>query len=161
MLDKLSDPDLDPPGAEPGLVNLCNEIRSIVVQEALIIGEVFPHPSTVIQVFLQRIFLQSIEGRLESVMQLGEQNSSLSYLRLLQSSRSQLAALVEDLKAVNYKGIYGVESLSSISATLDQNLDDLFVPYLENSRYIEREVKSLQELYSSLLYKFNGFHVSC
>ena len=92
-------------------------------------------------------------------MQRAEQNSSLSYLRLLQSSRNALSTLVDDLKAVNYKGIVGVESLSSISATLDQNLDDLFVPYLENSRYIEREVKSLQELYSSLLYKYNGFHV--
>lgn len=93
-------------------------------------------------------------------MQRAEQHSSLSYLRLLQSSRSALSALVDDLKAVNYKGILGVESLGAISATLDQNLDDLFVPYLENSRYIEREVKSLQELYSSLLYKYNGFHVS-
>jgi len=92
-------------------------------------------------------------------MQRAEQNSSLSYLRLLQSSRNALSTLVDDLKAVNYKGIVGVESLSSISATLDQNLDDLFVPYLENSRYVEREVKSLQELYSSLLYKYNGFHV--
>src|SRR5271154_3281441 len=92
-------------------------------------------------------------------MQRAEQNSSLTYLRLLQSSRSALSTLVDDLKAVNYKGILGVESLSSISATLDQNLDDLFVPYLENSRYIGREVKSLQELYSSLLYKFNGYHV--
>ena len=92
-------------------------------------------------------------------MELAEQNSTLSYLRLLQSSRSALSTLVEDLKAINYKGIQGVESIGSISATLDQNSDDLFVPYLENSRYIEREVKSLQELYSSLLYKFNGFHV--
>jgi hypothetical protein len=92
-------------------------------------------------------------------MQVGEQNSSLSYLRLLQSSRSALSTLVDDLKAINYKGIQGMESVGSISATLDQNLDDLFVPYLENSRYIDREVKSLQELYSSLLYKFNGFHV--
>lgn len=92
-------------------------------------------------------------------MQLAEQNSSLSYLRLLQSSRSALSNLVDDLKNINYKGIQGVESLSSIAATLDQNFDDLFVPYLEKSRYIEREVKSLQELYSSLLYKYNGFHV--
>ena len=93
-------------------------------------------------------------------MQLSEQHSSLSYLRLLKSSRSALSNLVDDLKAVDYKGIQGVEPLSSIAGTLDQNLDDLFVPYLENSRYIEREVKSLQELYSSLLYKFNRFHVS-
>jgi hypothetical protein len=51
---------MDPPAAEPGLVGLCNEIRSIVENEASIIGEVFPHPSTVVQVFLQRIFLQSV-----------------------------------------------------------------------------------------------------
>jgi exocyst complex component 5 len=92
-------------------------------------------------------------------MELAEHNSSLSYLRLLQSSRTALSTLVEDLKAINYKGIQGVEMIGSIAATLDQNLDDLFIPYLENSRYIDREVKSLQELYSSLLYKYNGFHV--
>jgi exocyst complex component 5 len=92
-------------------------------------------------------------------MQLADENSSLSYLRLLQSSRTALLSLVDDLKAINYKGIHGVDSIGSIAAILDQTLEDLFVPYLENSRYIDREVKSLQELYSSLLYKFNGFHV--
>jgi exocyst complex component 5 len=92
-------------------------------------------------------------------MQQAEKDSTLSYLRLLQSSRSALSALVDDLKAINYKGVNGVEQIGSISATLDQNLDDLFVPNLENGRYIERELKSLQELYSSFLYKFNGFHV--
>jgi exocyst complex component 5 len=92
-------------------------------------------------------------------MQLGDRNSSLAYLRLLQSSRGTLATLVDDLKGINYKGVQGVETVGSISATLDQSLEDLFVPYLENGRYIEREVKSLHELYGSFLYKFNGFHV--
>lgn len=59
-LEKLSDPDAEPPGPEPGLVNVCKEIHSIVKEEAGIIGEVFPHPSTVVQVFLQRIFQQSV-----------------------------------------------------------------------------------------------------
>ena len=59
-LEKLSDPDVDPQGPEPGLVNLIKEIRAVVNQEASIIGDVFPHPSTVIQVFLQRIFMQSV-----------------------------------------------------------------------------------------------------
>ena len=59
-LEKLSDPDADPPGAEPGLLNQCDEVRTIVKQEASIIGDIFPHPSTVIQVFLQRIFQQSV-----------------------------------------------------------------------------------------------------
>src|SRR5271169_5787138 len=59
-LENLSDPDADPPGAEPSLLNQCDEIRTIVMQEASIIGDVFPHPSTVVQVFLQRIFQQSV-----------------------------------------------------------------------------------------------------
>jgi hypothetical protein len=59
-LEKLSDPDAESPGSEPGLVGLCDEIRSIIVQEGTIIGEVFPHPSTVVQVFLTRIFMQSV-----------------------------------------------------------------------------------------------------
>jgi hypothetical protein len=59
-LEKLSDPDAEPPGPEPGLVGSCDEIRSIVKEEAGIIGEVFPYPSTVVQVFLQRIFQQSV-----------------------------------------------------------------------------------------------------
>jgi len=59
-LEKLSDPDADLPGAEPGLLNQCDEIRSIMKGEASIIGEVFPHPGAVVQVFLQRIFQQSV-----------------------------------------------------------------------------------------------------
>jgi len=59
-LEKLSDPDAEPLGPEPGLVNLCDEIRAIVKDEEAIIGDVFPHPSNVIQVFLQRIFQQSV-----------------------------------------------------------------------------------------------------
>jgi hypothetical protein len=47
---------------------------------------------------------------------------------------------------------------SQISSVLDQQLDDLFVPYMVGSSYIEREKKSLEELYSSLLFKFTMFH---
>jgi hypothetical protein len=59
-LEKLSDPDAEPLGPEPSLLNLCDEILAIVQDEGAIIGDVFPHPSTVIQVFLQRIFQQSV-----------------------------------------------------------------------------------------------------
>jgi len=61
-LEKLPDPDAEPLGPEPGLANLCDEIRAIVKDEEAIIGDVFPYPSTVIQVFLQRIFQQSVIG---------------------------------------------------------------------------------------------------
>src|SRR5947207_2198128 len=85
--------------------------------------------------------------------------SSLAFLRSLQAARSYINALVDDLK------VHGLtehpDPISSQSnITLDQQLDDLFVPYLVGSSYIDREKKSLEELYSSLLFKFNLYHVS-
>ncbi|EOD44601.1 putative exocyst complex component sec10 protein [Neofusicoccum parvum UCRNP2] len=46
---------------------------------------------------------------------------------------------------------------SQVAAMLDQQLEDLFIPYLLGSSYIEREKKNLEELYSSLLFKFTVY----
>jgi hypothetical protein len=93
------------------------------------------------------------------VLDKANQLSSLAFLRSLQAARSYIAALVDDLKS------HGLtehpEPVSSqVAATLDQQLDDLFVPYFVGSSYIEREKKNLEELYSSLLLKFTIYHVS-
>ncbi len=85
--------------------------------------------------------------------------SSLAFLRSLQAARSYISSLVDDLKS------HGLtehpEPVSpEIAATLDQQLDELFVPYFVGSSYIEREKKNLEELYSSLLLKFTIYHVS-
>jgi hypothetical protein len=45
-----------------------------------------------------------------------------------------------------------------IAQTLDQQVDELFVPYMVGNLYIEREKKSLEEMYSSLLFKFTMYH---
>lgn len=85
--------------------------------------------------------------------------SSLAFLRSLQASRSYISALVEDLK------IHGLTehpepASPQTAAVLDQQLEDLFVPYFSGSSHIEREKRSLEELYSSLLFKFTTYHVS-
>jgi len=84
--------------------------------------------------------------------------SSLSFLRALQSSRSYISSLVDDLK------VHGLldhpePAAPPVAANMDQQLDDLFVPYLSGSSYIEREKRNLDELYSSLLFKFTIYHV--
>ena len=99
-----------------------------------------------------------IQQRLELVLDKANSISSLAFLRSLQAARSYISALVDDLKA------HGLtehpEPASSQTATmLDQQLDDLFVPYFIGSSYIEREKKNLEELYSSLLLKFTIYHV--
>lgn len=56
----LPDPDVTPPKTEKGLADLFVEIRSTVGQEAQIVQAVFPNPPFVMQVFLQRVFAQSV-----------------------------------------------------------------------------------------------------
>lgn len=56
----LSDPNcLDPP-FDPATLELLDEIRSTVQKESTIIKRVFPHPDSVLRVFLQRLFAQTV-----------------------------------------------------------------------------------------------------
>ena len=56
----VSDPDSSPPKDEKGLSELFREIRATVGEEAQIVQVVFPNPPVVMQVFLQRVFAQSV-----------------------------------------------------------------------------------------------------
>lgn len=58
----IGDPDSPAPKSEPGMAALFKEIRSTVSQEAQIVKAVFPDPSAVLQVFLQRIFAQVVRS---------------------------------------------------------------------------------------------------
>ena len=43
---------------------------------------------------------------------------------------------------------------------LETAMEELFMPYTEGQKYIDRESKSLTELYANLLINFTQFHVS-
>ncbi|KAF3911626.1 hypothetical protein AA313_de0201379 [Arthrobotrys entomopaga] len=156
--DKLPDPDANPPPLERSLAEIIEAAKYVVIQESSLIKEIFPIPGDVTKSFLQRIFQQTIQQRLELVLEKAETISPLAFLRSLQSAKSTLDSLVEKLKS-NSEELNDKDTNSEISACLDQNLDDLFTPYLEGTvKYIERERKSLQDLYESILFKFNTYH---
>ncbi|PMD56567.1 exocyst complex component Sec10 [Hyaloscypha bicolor E] len=155
--EKLADPDSDPPGVEPSLQSLIDEIRVVMQDESFIIKRAFPYYEVVLTKFIQRVFQQSIQQRLEMVLEKADTISSLAFLRSLHASRSYINNLIEDLKT------HGLtehpEPCSAQTAlSLDQQLEELFVPYLVGNSYIDRERKSLEELYSSLLFKFTIYH---
>jgi hypothetical protein len=79
-------------------------------------------------------------------------------LRTLQAARAAVINLAEDLKT---HGLTEHPDPLSTSTTvlLDQNVEELFVPYLQDRGYMDRERESLEQLYSSLLLKFTMFHV--
>ena len=156
--ERLADPDADTPGVEPSLQSLIDEVKIVVQEESNIIKRAFPYYEMVLGRFLQRVFQQSIQQRLEMVLDKANTMSTLAFLRSLQAARSYISGLVDDLKS------HGLtehpDALSSQTALiLDQQFDDLFVPYFVGSSYIEREKRNLEELYSSLLFKFTVFHV--
>lgn len=157
MWEPLADPDCDPPGVEPSLQSLIDEVRLVMQEESFIIKRAFPYYEIVLTKFIQRVFQQSIQQRLEKVLGKADTISTLAFLRLLHSSRSYISALIEDLKT------HGLTEnpdpcSAQIAQTLDQQMDELFVPYLVGNLYIDREKKSLEEMYSSLLFKFTMYH---
>jgi hypothetical protein len=156
--DRIADPDAEPPGVEPGLQALVDEVKITVQEESWIIKRAFPFPEEILNTFLQRVFQQSVQQRLELVLEKAGAISSLSFLRALQTSRTYISSLVDDMKSHGLTE-HPEPAPSQVASNLDQQLDDLFVPYLSGSSYLEREKRNLDELYSSLLFKFTTFHV--
>lgn len=58
--DRIADPDAEPPGVEPGLQALIDEIRLVVQEECFTIKRAFPFHEEVLTRFLQRVFQQSV-----------------------------------------------------------------------------------------------------
>jgi len=155
--ERLADPDADTPGVEPSLQSLIDEVQIVVQEESAIIKRAFPYYEVVLGRFLQRVFQQSIQQRLEMVLEKANTISTLAFLRSLQAARSYISSLVDDLKTHGLTEHPDVLS-SQTAVILDQQFDDLFVPYFVGSSYIEREKRNLEELYSSLLFKFTVYH---
>lgn len=105
--------------------------------------------------------------------------SDLAYLRVLQLVHGQATTLVEDLKAYELPSVAlrtpseasefrrsltgssapGSATSGTVSTMLESAMEELFVPYTEGQRYLERESRSLGTLYSSLLADFTRYHV--
>ncbi|KAK0618570.1 exocyst complex component Sec10-like protein [Bombardia bombarda] len=157
MWDQLADPDSDPPGVEPSLQSLIDEVKIVMQEESFIIKRAFPYHETVLIKFIQRVFQQSIQQRLEMLLDKATTISSLAFLRSLHASRSYISALIEDLKTHGLTE-HPEPCSAQIAQTLDHQLEELFVPYLVGNSYIDRERKSLEEMYNSLLFKFTLYH---
>lgn len=126
-------------------------------------------------------FLQ-IQQYMEQLLTKGSSLSDLAYLRILQLVHNQTSNLVDDLKAHELPSITpskssleisefrrvlsgaltvsGTSTTSVVSAMLENAMAELFVPYIEGQKYLDRESKSLGELYAGLLANYTRYHVS-
>ncbi|KAE8228278.1 hypothetical protein CF326_g6797 [Tilletia indica] len=110
--------------------------------------------------------------------------ANLAYLRALHMVRSCSLSLVNDLKVydirgsadnssrnnTNFSSENGADAVGTTNTTgggtgssplasmLDQAVEELFVPYMESMKYIDRESKNLTELYLAYLTRFVNMH---
>jgi exocyst complex component 5 len=119
---------------------------------------------------------------MEQLLNKGASLSTLAFLRMLQMVHIQVSNLVEDLKVYELtatasrnptetaevrRSVMGMAASTSttnlvtvsLSSMLETAMEELFIPYTEGIRYLERESKSLGELYSGYLARFARYHV--
>ncbi|KAK9455201.1 exocyst complex component Sec10-like protein [Dipodascopsis uninucleata] len=152
---KLADPDCENLPFDYSTKELLDDIGQTVKKETTIIRRVFSHPENVLRVFLQRLFAQSIQQRIELILSHASSISALAYLRALQDSHLLVNTLVTELKGYLQPEL---EDTQSVVLLLDLSLQDLFVPYIENGLYIEKEKRSLHELFTGAFWKFTNFY---
>lgn len=94
-------------------------------------------------------------------------------MRILNLTHAGISALVEDLKGYDAilsapgsaagpsKGPVGgmAGSAGPLTTLLDHSMEEIFVPWLEGTRYLDSESKNLVELYGGLLSRFARYHV--
>ncbi|KAI8149998.1 exocyst complex component Sec10-like protein [Fennellomyces sp. T-0311] len=161
----LSNPNIPPPEVDTSLVKLYDDIRITVRKEANIISAVFPQPATVMQVFLQRVFAQSIQNHVELLLSRAQRYSHLAYLRTLASTHAETKRLVDNLKfycdkeakLTDAADATGLLTSASPEEALDRCMNDLFVPYTEADRYLEREKLALNELFGRIIAEFLNY----
>ena len=123
-----------------------------------------------------------IQQHLEQLLNGTSSPSDLAFLRILQLVHHQTSMLVEDLKVYELPTFvprspadsdinktfniplpavgHSSAMSTSITTLLETALEELFVPYTEGQRYIEKESKSLGDLYAGYLTAFSRYHVT-
>jgi len=134
----------------PELARLYDEIRKSCNEEWGKISKIFPNASYVMKMFIQRIFVQSIQMFIEGILKAAESVSIKLYLRNLYSSYMASKKLIEEIK--NDLS----EPLPNIYSYLERYLQDIFIPYLKG--YLEKEKKFLTESYDKELASFIAYH---
>lgn len=69
-----------------------------------------------------------------------------------------LAEFGEVVKSLIAKESIAEADKLAVQSAVDQLIEDLFVPYLKDSKYVELELKSLHELFSEVMNSFNIYH---
>lgn len=129
------------------MIPLLNEIASVIEKESRIVIQVFDKKAIhVLQLFIQRIFVQKLEPKINHILVNSLNWSNLLYIRNLHSLHSLIGQFIKDLSTFFQDGPIRNGNTEIIS-TLEQCYSDLFSNYLyDRSRYFDLEKQNLESI---------------
>ncbi|CAR26897.1 hypothetical protein ZYGR_0I01690 [Zygosaccharomyces rouxii] len=156
--EKLIAPDRHGVIYEKNMVAHLSDIETVIKNESKVVKRVFEERSLlVMQKFMQRIFAQKIEGRVDFLLSIAGSLSSLAYVRMLHALYSLLGQFVKDLS--EFFQIQEIDRDGVLSTTVEQCYSELFSKYLyDKSRYFDIEKRSLESILIEKTTNFNFLH---
>ncbi|KAI9596433.1 exocyst complex component Sec10-like protein, partial [Syncephalis fuscata] len=173
-----------PPGCDPLLDDLFLQLEQQLKPEWSNISSIFPNAAEVMQIFVQRAFTFSIQNYMVKLLNRAETLSGLAFLRVLAACHARAMMTVREIRRfddmvvrpsikgsaeqAHAEGVSSSDALfrpsmnknsasATLSACVDRCMEDLFAPYTENNRYLNRERQALSEVFTRILKPFMDY----
>lgn len=152
---RLIDPSLHGVVFEKSMVQLLNDVERVVKNESKVVKRVFEERAPqVIQLFMQRIFAQKIEAKIDHLLAASQSLSNLAYVRMLHALYSLLGQFIKDLS--EFFQLLEIDVDNVLTASLEQSYSELFSKYLyDRTKYFDVEKKSLETILFEKTANFN------
>lgn len=135
---------------------LLNRLRVAIKGQARIVKQVFDDPIPVLKIFIQRIYAQMIQLKVTTILQYSISVSSLAHVRVLHALYVLVGDFTKDVK--EFLTTNEFDTTNELSLILDQSFYDLFIEYLSDNTYFNREKKNLEDIIYNIVHKFNVFN---
>ncbi|KAH3674894.1 hypothetical protein WICMUC_002967 [Wickerhamomyces mucosus] len=136
------------------------KIKNVIQDETIIILEVFENPIPVLILFIQRIFIQQIQSRMESLLKISYSTSTLAYLRTLHSLYISTGDFTRELTTFFHNHLKENHNIEELITLLDQSYNDAFIQHLGDSKYLELEKKTLESIFYTITSNFETLNES-
>lgn len=156
--EKITDPDNHGVFYENSMVKKLDEIETVIKNESKVVKKVFEaRAEYVLQLFIERIFAQKIESRVEFLLNASLSLSNLAYVRMLHALYSLIGQFVKDLS--EFFQILEVDNTNGLSSTLEHCYVDLFSKTIyDRSKYFDIEKRGLESVLAQKTSDFNIEH---
>ncbi|KAK6455324.1 exocyst complex component SEC10 [Scheffersomyces xylosifermentans] len=153
---KLSDPNFGEVIKDKATEDILDTLRFEIKSRARVIQQVFEDPEPVLKIFIQRIYAQIVQNKVNTLLQFSLSVSTLAHVRILHILYILVGDFTKDVKEFLATNEFDKEN--ELSSILDQSFYDLFIEYTSDTVYFAREKKNLEEIIYEIVHKFNEYN---